>query len=58
VDAQGNPLNPHVTQALGMGLDEKAIEAIKQYKFKPAYDKDKKKTVAVMVSIQVNFHIY
>jgi protein TonB len=58
VDAQGNPQNPHVTQALGMGLDEKAIEAIKQYKFKPAYDKDKKKTVAVMVSIEINFHIY
>jgi TonB family protein len=58
VDAQGNPQNPHVSQALGMGLDEKAIEAIKQYKFKPAYDKDKKKTVPVMVSIVVNFHIY
>jgi TonB family protein len=58
VDSQGNPQNPHVTQALGMGLDEKAIEAIKQYKFKPAYDKDKKKAVAVMVSIQINFHIY
>ena len=58
VDAQGNPQNPHVTQALGRGLDEKAIEAIKQYKFKSAYDKDKKKTVAVMVSIEINFHIY
>ena len=58
VDAQGNPQNPHVTQALGMGLDEKAIDAIKQYKFRPAYDKDKKKTVAVMVSIVINFRIY
>jgi protein TonB len=58
VDAQGNPQNPHVTHALGMGLDEKAIDAIKQYKFKPAYDKDSKKTVAVMVSIEINFRIY
>jgi TonB family protein len=58
VDAQGNPQNPHVTRALGMGLDEKAIDAIKQFKFKPAYDKDKKKTVAVMVSIEINFRLY
>jgi protein TonB len=58
VDAQGNPQNPHVSRALGMGLDEKAIDAIKQFKFKPAYDKDNKKTVAVMVSIEINFRLY
>jgi TonB family protein len=58
VDAQGNPQNPHVTRALGMGLDEKALEAVRTYKFKPAYDKDKKKTVAVMVSIEINFRLY
>jgi TonB family protein len=58
VDAQGNPQNPHVTRALGMGLDEKAIDAIKQFKFKPSYDKDSKKTVAVMVSIEINFRLY
>jgi TonB family protein len=58
VDAQGNPQNPHVSRTLGMGLDEKAIDAIKQFKFKPAYDKDKKTTVAVMVSIEINFRLY
>ena len=58
VDKDGNPQNPHVTRALGMGLDEKAIEAIRLYKFKPAYDKENKKTVAVMVSIEINFHLY
>jgi TonB family protein len=58
VDAQGNPQNPHVSRALGMGLDEKAIDAIKQFKFKPAYDKENKKTVAVMVSIEINFRLY
>jgi len=58
VDAQGNPQNPHVTRALGMGLDEKAIEAIKQFKFKPAYDSKNRKTVAVAVSIEVNFRLY
>src|ERR1035438_3582530 len=58
VDAQGNPQNPHVTRTLGMGLDEKALDAIKQFKFKPAYDKDNKKTVAVMVSIEISFRLY
>jgi protein TonB len=58
VDAQGNPQNPHVTRPLGMGLDEKAIDAIKLFKFKPAYDKDNKRTVAVMVSIEINFRLY
>ena len=36
VDAQGNPQNPRVIRALGMGLDEKALEAVRKYKFKPA----------------------
>ncbi len=30
VDAQGNPQNPHVVRPLGMGLDEKALEAVRQ----------------------------
>ena len=58
VDAQGNPQNPHVTRPLGMGLDEKAIDAIKLFKFKPAYDRNNNKTVAVMVSIEINFRLY
>ena len=58
VDAQGNPQNPRVTRALGMGLDEKAIEAVMKYKFKPAYDREHKKAVAVVVDIEVNFHLY
>ncbi len=36
VDAQGNPQNPRVIRTLGMGLDEKALEAVRKYKFKPA----------------------
>src|ERR1035437_9370042 len=35
-DAQENPQNPKVVRALGMGLDEKAMEAVRKYKFKPA----------------------
>ncbi len=57
VDAQGNPQDIHVARALGMGLDEKAIEAIKQYKFKPAL-KDGKTAVPVMITIEVDFRLY
>lgn len=57
VDAQGNPQNPRVVRPLGMGLDEKALEAVRQYKFKPAM-KDGKTPVAVMVTIEVNFKLY
>lgn len=57
VDRQGNPQNIHVTRSLGMGLDEKAIEAIRQYKFKPAMQ-DGKNPVPVMISIEVDFRLY
>jgi TonB family protein len=57
VDAQGNPQGVHVVRALGMGLDEKAMEAVRRYKFKPAM-KDGKTPVAVQLSIEVNFRLY
>ncbi|MGD0730541.1 MAG: energy transducer TonB [Terracidiphilus sp.] len=57
VDAQGNPQNIHVLRSLGMGLDEKAMEAVRKYKFKPAM-KDGKTPVPVEVAIEVNFHLY
>ncbi len=57
VDAQGNPQDIHVARALGMGLDEKAIDAIRQYKFRPAM-KDGKTPVPVMITIEVDFRLY
>jgi protein TonB len=57
VDAQGNPQNPRVVRPLGMGLDEKALEAVKKYKFKPAL-KDGRTPVPVMITIEVNFRLY
>jgi len=57
VDAQGNPQDIRVARALGMGLDEKAIEAIRQYKFRPAM-KDSKTAVPVMITIEVDFRLY
>lgn len=56
VDARGNPQNVHVVRALGMGLDEKAVEAVKRYKFRPAMYQGH--AVAVEIQVQVDFHIY
>jgi len=41
---------------VGMGLDEKAIEAVKQYKFRPAMEGGK--PVLVELNIEVNFQIF
>jgi TonB family protein len=57
VDAQGNPQNVHVIRTLGMGLDEKAMEAVRKYKFKPAM-KDGKTPVPTMITVEVDFHLY
>lgn len=54
VDAHGMPQNVRVTQKLGYGLDEKAIEAVNHFRFKPAV-KDGE-PVEVKVSIEINFH--
>jgi TonB family protein len=56
VDAQGRPTNIRVVGALGMGLDEKAIEAVKNWRFEPAM-KDGH-PVAVAVNLEVDFHLY
>ena len=57
VDANGNPVNPRVIRPLGMGLDEKALEAVRKYKFRPAL-KDGRTPVPVMINIEVNFRLY
>jgi protein TonB len=57
VDAQGNPQSVHIVRALGMGLDEKAMEAVRKYKFKPAM-RDGKTPVPVYVNVEVNFRLY
>ena len=56
VDAQGNPQNIRVVRPLGMGLDEKALEAVAKYKFKPATLNGK--PVAAMVTVEVNFRLF
>jgi TonB family protein len=56
VDAQGNPTRVLVVRHLGMGLDDKAVEAVKQYRFKPGMRFGK--PVAVEANIEVNFALY
>lgn len=53
VDADGMPRDVHVLKPVGMGLDENAVEAVKQDRFKPGtYHR---KPVAVRLSMVVNF---
>jgi outer membrane biosynthesis protein TonB len=50
------PQHVHTIRKLGMGLDEKALEAVRQYRFKPGMLNSE--PVAVEITIEVNFHIY
>lgn len=56
VDTNGNPSHVRVIRGVGMGLDEKAVEAVKQYKFKPAMENGK--PVLVELNVEVNFQIF
>ena len=56
VGPDGHPRDIRVARTLGLGLDEKAIEAVKQWKFEPAM-KDGK-PVAVMINVEVSFRLY
>ena len=56
VDPHGLPQDVHVLRGIGHGLDEKAVEAVKQYKFKPAMEGGK--PVPVNLNVEVNFQIF
>jgi TonB family protein len=56
VDGNGRPTNIRVLNALGMGLDEKAIESVKNWKFEPG--KKDGHDVAVEIAVEVDFHLY
>jgi protein TonB len=55
VDPTGHATNIKVQHSLGLGLDEKAIEAVKKWRFKPGYKDGKPVTVAA--TIEVNFRL-
>jgi protein TonB len=56
VGTDGRVHNPRVVRSLGMGLDEKAMEGVKTWKFDPS--KKDGRAVAVEMNIEVAFNLY
>jgi protein TonB len=56
VGKDGHTYNIRVGQSLGLGLDEKAIEAVNRWRFRPATLNGQ--PVATQIAIQVDFHLY
>lgn len=56
VGPDGGVRDVRVVRTLGLGLDEKAIEAVRKWKFEPA--KKNGQPVAVQVNVEVNFRLY
>lgn len=56
VDSTGHPRDIRVIRGLGFGLDAKALDAVKQWRFQPAL-KDGR-PVDVQISVEVEFHLY
>jgi protein TonB len=55
VDEKGNPRDLRVVRPLGLGLDEKAIEAVQKWRFRPGFLNGK--AVAVAATVEVNFRL-
>jgi len=56
VDAQGNVTDCKVVRPLGLGLDEKATETVRTWKFKPALRNNV--PVPVRVIVEVSFRLF
>src|SRR5580693_5703162 len=56
VDTDGRPTNLRVVSSLGMGLDEKALETVRTWRFEPG-QKDGH-PVKVEMAVEVDFHLY
>ncbi len=55
VDPAGIATNLRISRMLGLGLDRKAMEAVKQWQFKPGMRDGK--PIKVMATIEVNFRL-
>jgi TonB family protein len=55
IDPSGRAQNIKVVRSLGLGLDERAMEAVKKWKFKPGYKDGRPVTVAA--TVEVNFRL-
>jgi len=56
VTEKGEPSNIHVEKSLGHGLDEKAVECISKYRFKPAMKNGA--LVAARIFVELDFRLY
>jgi periplasmic protein TonB len=57
VNPDGHTSDIHVLKGLGMGLDEKAVEAVRGWRLTPAKGPDGK-PAAVRLTVEVQFHLY
>ena len=57
ITADGRATEIRVAKGLGLGLDEKAVEAVRTWRFRPALGPDGK-PASVRQSIEVTFHLY
>lgn len=55
VNHEGHPMHVKVIRGLAMGLDEKAVEVVRRYRFKPATMDGH--PVTVEMSVEVNFQM-
>jgi TonB family protein len=56
VGKDGHAYDIRVGQSRGLGLDEKAVEAVSRWRFKPATLNGQ--PVATQIAVEVNFHLY
>jgi TonB family protein len=57
VSADGIPQNIRVIRPIGQGLDEKAVEAVKKWRFEPALTLRDGKRVPVVTALAVNVRV-
>ncbi|MBM3783433.1 MAG: energy transducer TonB [Acidobacteria bacterium] len=55
VDEQGRPRDIEVVRGAGLGLDERAIQAVEKWRFRPA--RRGSRTVPVPATVEVNFRL-
>jgi periplasmic protein TonB len=56
VGSDGRPRDIDVVRSLGMGLDEKAMEALRKWRFEPGRKAGVR--VAMQVNVEVSFRLY
>jgi periplasmic protein TonB len=54
ISSKGEPKDVHVVRSLGKGVDESAVEAVRQWQFEPA--RKGGQPVAVRITVEIRFH--